>query len=312
MSLYPYSIRNYCPNDFERFVAFCQETNIFHQEENEFTSYILEKKLQRPHYSPSQDLFLAIRNKNVVGFLNLTPELRIGRIILEGSVHPDHRRRGLASEMLNSGLKRTTDVKAKVLHVCFSEGNVAAKSLLKKWDFTPVRCFLELKLKLPEVFRKTTQLSWVKIDPFKPGEETLLTIIQNKCFTGMWGFCPNTEEEIRYYLDLTESRLKDVMAARSRKDERILGYCWTQTMGKIQKAFSKKKGRIHMFGIDPDYQRKGLGRRLLLAGLCYLKEKGAEVVELSVDKENKGACFLYRSLGFQAISASHWYEKHLI
>lgn len=311
MSLYPYSIKNYNPNDFEEFVEFCKEINSFGQEENDLTSSILEKKLRRPHYSPSQDLFLAKLNKKIVGFLNMTPELRIGRIILSGFIHPGHRRLGLAKEMLGCVLKRASDVKAKVVHVCLSESNIAAKALMRKFDFTPVRCFLKLEINLSEVIKETTSLLSVEIGQFKPGEETQLTSIQNKCFTGTWGFCPNTVEEIRYYLDLTESRLKDVIAARLRKDKSIIGYCWTIMLGKNHKVFSRKKGRIHMFGIDPDYQGKGLGKILLLSGLYYLREKGAGVVELIVDKENAVAYSLYRSLGFKTTSSSFWYEKRL-
>lgn len=311
MSLYPYSIKNYYQNDFEKLVKFCRENNISGQEREEGASSFLEKKLKRPCYSPSQDLFLAHWNKKVVGFLNVTPEMRIGRIILDAFVHPDHRRLGLATKMFNYGLKRAAIIQAKVVHVRLSESNVPAKALMRELDFTPARCFLELEIGLSETFRKAMPLSSVEISHFKPGEEARLTFIQNKCFTGMWGFCPNTKEEIRYYLDLTESRLKDVIAARLRKDKSIIGYCWTQMLGKSNKAFLKNKGRIHMFGIDPDYQGKGLSRMLLLSGLHYLKEKGAEVVELTVDKENERALPLYRSLGFKTISASLWYEKRL-
>jgi mycothiol synthase len=66
-----------------------------------------------------------------------------------------------------------------------------------------------------------------------------------------------------------------------------------------------------MLGVDPDYQGRGLGKRLLLAGLSYLKGKGLQVVELTVDRENKVACTLYKSVGFKLWTSSLWYEKRL-
>ena len=311
MSLHPYSIENYSQNDFEKFVVLCRDTYIVDPGGYELNPSFLEKMLKRPHYSPYLDLFLAKWNEDVVGFLNIIPELRIGRVILNGFVHPRHRQRGLATKMVHSALERAEALKGKVVHVCLSESNKAAQALMRKLDFTSVRCFLELEMNISKDLKAETDRRFIDFDHFRSGEEAMLTAIQNKCFTGTWGFCPNTAEEIKYYLDLPESQLKDVIAVRSRKDESIIGYCWAQIMKSKNTANFKKKGRIHMFGIDPGHQGKGLGKALLLAGLHYLKEKGAEEVELTVDKENKEAFSLYISLGFKKISTSIWYEKRL-
>ena len=64
-----------------------------------------------------------------------------------------------------------------------------------------------------------------------------------------------------------------------------------------------------MLGVEPDYQGMGVGKRVLLAGLARLKSKGLRVAELTVDSENKAACALYRSIGFEGQTSSLWYEK---
>jgi len=64
-----------------------------------------------------------------------------------------------------------------------------------------------------------------------------------------------------------------------------------------------------MLGVDPDYRGRGIGRIALLAGLSHLKNKGVQVVELTVDSENEVACALYHSVGFQTLTSSLWYEK---
>lgn len=311
MSLYPYSIKNYSSDDFEKLAIFCRDAQLFDQSGYESPLFLLEKILRRPQYSPHLDLFLAKWNEDMVGFLNLTPELRIGRVILNGFVNPGHRRLGLATEMLCSALKRAEALKGKVVHVCLSEGNTAGQSLMKKWCFSPVRHFLNLQINLAKDLKKEADQIPDQFDHFLPGKEARLAALQNRCFAGTWGFCPNTAEEIKYYLDLTDSRLKDVLAARTRKNENIIGYCWTQMLTRAKTARSGRKGRIHMFGVDPNYQGKGIGKALLIEGLHYLKNKGAEDVELTVDKKNKGALALYSSLGFKRKSVSIWYEKGL-
>jgi ribosomal protein S18 acetylase RimI-like enzyme len=42
-----------------------------------------------------------------------------------------------------------------------------------------------------------------------------------------------------------------------------------------------------------------------------LKNKGIRIVDLTVDSENKAACALYRSAGFEVWTSSLWYEKAL-
>ncbi len=64
-----------------------------------------------------------------------------------------------------------------------------------------------------------------------------------------------------------------------------------------------------MLGTDPDYRGRGVGKRALLAGLAHLKNKGLQVAELTVDSENKVACALYQSTGFEVRAGTLWYEK---
>jgi len=311
MYSYPYSIKNYSPSDFEKLATFCMDAQLFDQAEYGLNPFLVEKISQRPQYSLQLDLFLAKRDENVVGFMNLTPELRIGRIILNGFVHPGHRRLGLATEMLRSALKRAEALKGEVAHVCLSEDNKTGQALMKKGGFYPVRQYLSLKRNLTDDLKESVDQIPFGFGHLRSGDETQLASIQNRCFAGTWGFCPNTAEEIKYYLDLTDTRLKDVLTAKSSKDERIIGYCWTQMMSRAKADLHVRKGRIHMLGIDPDYQGKGLGKALLLLGLRYLSDKGAEKVELTVDNKNKGALALYKSMGFMRESACLWYERKL-
>jgi len=66
-----------------------------------------------------------------------------------------------------------------------------------------------------------------------------------------------------------------------------------------------------MIGVSPDYRSRGIGRRVLLAGLAHLRGKGLQYVELTVDSENEAACSLYQSIGFKTRESSLWYEKAL-
>jgi ribosomal protein S18 acetylase RimI-like enzyme len=142
---------------------------------------------------------------------------------------------------------------------------------------------------------------------FSEGDEPLLAELQNRIFTGSWGFSPNSAEEIEYYLDLTQSRVSDVLLLKDGGN--LIGYLWAHPS--VWGDPAHKKGRIHMFGIVAEYQGRGLGKKLLSAGLCDLKEKECKTVELTVDEANRPACALYESLGFKEKFSRLWYERSL-
>jgi mycothiol synthase len=114
-------------------------------------------------------------------------------------------------------------------------------------------------------------------------------------------------EELTYRTNLSSFSPEDVVLICD--GDKIIGYCWTGITDDGEAASGERKGRIFMLGADPDYRGKGVGKRVLLAGLTHLKSKGLRVAELTVDSENKAACALYGSLGFEVRTSSLWYEK---
>ena len=78
------------------------------------------------------------------------------------------------------------------------------------------------------------------------------------------------------------------------EDGRLAGFCWT----KIHKDHDPALGEIYVIAVDPDFQGTGLGRKLVVAGLGWLADKGLTVGMLYVDAQNTGAVKLYVDLGF--------------
>ena len=97
MSEFPYGIRNYGPEDFEGYVRLRAEIEKLEPTGHCPSLQSLSKSLSRPNYSPGCDLFVVERAGSIVGYLDVTPELGIGRVILDCSIHPQHRRKRLAT-----------------------------------------------------------------------------------------------------------------------------------------------------------------------------------------------------------------------
>jgi len=308
MSNPSYVIRNFRADDFGGYVQLNVEAEELAPTGRCTSPQALAQWLGRPNHLPEGDLFIAEVAGKVVGYIDVRSELGIGRAVLDCLVHPEHRRKGLATELFHYASRRAGESGARVAHVSVLEDNVAAKGLLSKLGFRYVRRFLDLRLELSKARLLAGEQVALPYRHLQRGEEDKLTQIQNRSFAGTWAYNPNTVEEIAYRLNLIGCSPEDVILVF--QGDRAVGYCWTATnLG--EDAAGTNKGRIFMLGVDPDYRGKGIGRRALLAGLAHLRSKGIEAAELTVDSENAAACALYESVGFKISSASAWYEKTL-
>ena len=296
----PYTIRNYQPADFDDYVSLYQKAEKLEPTGRLISPQSIKERLARPNYSPQQDLFVVIKTGSIIGYMDLTPELDIGRVILSGWLFPEHRRKGLATKLLGYAVSRAREAGARVIHVNIMEDNAVAKIVLSRLGFKRVHKFLQLRLDMAVLNREEANQSIQECHYLRRGEEEKLTHIQNRSFAGTWGYNPNTIEMITYRTNLSHFSLEDVVLAH--EGDKVIGYCWTEIT-------SEQEGRIYMLGIDPDYRGKGTGRRLLLAGLAHLKSKGSQVAVLTVDSENKEARALYDSVGFELRASSLWHEK---
>jgi len=285
------------------------EAGLLSQTGHRTSPQVLSEHLDRPNFSSQQDLFIAETAGEIVGYLEVTPELNIGRIILNCLVHPKHRRRGLATRLFFGAMHRASELGASVAQVNILQDNLITAKLLSKLGFQPVRRFLELRLELADIDLPDVDFGASSCRRLKHGEEDKLTQIQNRSFIDTWGYNPNTVEEIAYRINLTNCSPED--AALVYENEKPIGYCWTKMELAAGTTASEGKGRIYMLGVDPSYRGRGIGRKALLTGLRYLKNRNLKIAELTVDSENTVACALYRALGFGIRTISLWYEKPL-
>jgi ribosomal protein S18 acetylase RimI-like enzyme len=65
---------------------------------------------------------------------------------------------------------------------------------------------------------------------------------------------------------------------------------------------------INTFGILPEHQGQGYGRRMLRDVVAALREEGWRQIRIEVATDNPIALSLYRSSGFQQIAAYRYYE----
>lgn len=305
MSNSHYIIRNYRSSDFNEYLRLRIEAEKINPTVGYLSPKLLQEQMGRPNYSPQENLFLAERQGAIVGYMDVTPELDIKRVILDCFIHPEHRQRRLAKKLLAYANRRAREFKAEVAQVYVAEANLTSREVLSKLGFQAVRRFIQLKLKLADVPAPKVPSSLL-LRHLKAGEENKLAEIQNRSFAGSWGYNQNTVEEIVYLSRMSNCSPRGIFLAC--QGDKLVGYCWTR-IDCPEPGTDMSQGQIFMLGVDPSYRGRQIGKALLLTALNYLKSKGLNLAELTVDSKNKAACSLYQSVGFKTLKSYLWYEK---
>lgn len=300
-------IRNYSDDDFDRLLRLQVESEQLEPSGRIVSEHNLSDDLGRPNFTPQMDLFVADFNAKLVGCLSVTLEPAIGRALLNGLVHPLHRRKGIATELLAGGLQRIRKAGITSAQISIPETNLVAKNFLMQSEFSFIRYFFEMRLDINSVRLPANRQNAVTSRRLKHGEEKLLAKLQNRCFADTWGFSPNTEEEIAYRLNMRGRCPQDVILTFL--GDRPIGYCWMIINAAENSNREENTGLIHMLGVDPDYRQQEIGKDILFNGLDDLRGKSVDIVELTVDSENPAACSLYESVGFAVYAKTQWYER---
>ena len=94
-------------------------------------------------------------------------------------------------------------------------------------------------------------------------------------------------------------------------DGTLAAFCYCAIPGEANELSGRGEGEIAIIGTRPAYQKQGIGRAMLLAGLQRLKDFGVETATLGTSSENTGAQSVFISAGFRMSYRSLWYSKSI-
>lgn len=142
----------------------------------------------------------------------------------------------------------------------------------------------------------------IRLEPTDP--ETILEelkTIYRRAYHHLRNYAYNTDQEIEAYLRWLKKRGEGKL---------IVAFAGQKPVGFVavddrwETLNGQRVGEIHEIVVDPDYQGRALGKRLLEAGLAVLREKGMRRFELWVGDKNEKAKAFYLKEGFQ--ERGHW------
>ncbi len=259
--------------------------------------------LGQPDLDPTVHCLVLEDAGEIKGLALVFREFPIGRSIIEIMTAPELADSPDEVELVRRALALAEAAKLTVAHVCVMPDSGRDK-VLEQVGFTKVRTYLDMlwnedqlpNLELPQGF---------SVRSFQKGDTPLLTRVQNDAFTGSWGFCPNTENQIEYRTQMPNTSHAGIVFMF--EGDNPAGYCWTV----LVPGDNGIRGIIGMIGVVPDYRGKGVSRHILHAGMKHLRSIGLAEIGLEVDGNNDPAVGLYKSVGFKVMGERHWFERVL-
>lgn len=69
-------------------------------------------------------------------------------------------------------------------------------------------------------------------------------------------------------------------------------------------GFDGHRGWVYYFGVDPEHQKRGLGRRMMEAAEGWMRARGVPKIQLLVRDDNRAALGFYAALGYDVVQTT--------
>ncbi|MGI8723659.1 MAG: GNAT family N-acetyltransferase [Geodermatophilaceae bacterium] len=276
---------------------------------------------------PEADTRLVWEGENLIGYAEVFGQRQVREahsIWTGGTVHPDHRRRGLGRQLLRWQLGRAEQLHAQrhptvgANVMCdVSETNVGLAALARSEGLEEIRFWFEMVRGLddPAVPLPPVRAArGVRIEPYDRARDEEVHQAHNTAFHGHFGSTERDAEEWKGYFTGARAFRPDLSLLAVEDDQRatIAGYLLTYVYEVDVVATGRREVYIGQLGTLPSFRGCGVGSGLLSTGLANWSAAGHQDAYLGVDAANEtGALGLYERAGFTVHKRSTSWGRRL-
>ena len=233
-----FTIRHYVPEkDLPSLSRTLTEIESVDRDGEDTSEEYLRASLAWPNYHPDQAVWVAESDGNLVGY-GVALEQPSQRCTIYVVVHPEHRRKGLGSQLLALTLNRASELGSKNILVYANERNRGSNLFLTHHGFQQVGSSGSLRLRTePENLTAKFPEGFTLKRYSEVNDPLILLKALNECYLGMWGHGHNdnpSEEERKSPRFLHYYDAEDILLLFDDKNS-IFGICSL----KSQRAFLK-------------------------------------------------------------------------
>jgi GNAT superfamily N-acetyltransferase len=231
-------------------------------------------------------------------------------LVAMGWVHPDHRGRGLGTDVidvLETRARERTDAPEatfeRVVNIV-TEWDRPAAVLLTEAGYSLIRHFWSMEIDLNTEIQEPVTKAEATLRKFDPSEATEAHAVLVDAFRDHWG------GDFPSFEDWSVESL-----ARKNADPTLW---WVaegdgRLVGVLVADIALGTGWVVDLGVDREWRKQGIGRALLLRAFNEFKDRGLTRAALGVDSQSlTGATHLYESVGMTRYRQIDFYGKDLV
>ncbi len=275
------------------------------------------EELENPLIDPAKDWLVVERDGQVVALSRLMPRAPADgavSVALDGTVHPEHRRRGVGSVLVQAMVERARayveergpGLRPVITGHAPSDNHDLAR-VFEREGLVPERwSFLmgadldgdaaapgggEPEPALPDGY---TLHTWEDVDHDEVREA------HNRAFVGHYGFTPWSREMWEQWVAGSRAFRPAVSLLARDGEGRVAAYVQTSEYDAVAEATGVREAYVAKVGTLEEHRGRGLAGRMLRVALGRYRAAGFQRATLDVDSENPtGALGIYEKAGFR-------------
>lgn len=248
--------------------------------------------LMDPVPPPEKDenlYFLYYHQDTLVGVASAWPGREIEAV---GAVHPNYRRQGTGSALLDAliqeGRKRGTDSLLLICEQGAPSGPAFARAMGARYEFGEYRMELDRAL-YAQCPAPPQTLDLRRADT--TDQDTLIKLLSTSDDVDERA----ARERIAGWLGMPNQRL-------------YIGWLENRAAGMVRLHQGESSAFLYTFLVHPDLRGRGYGRQILMGVLDTLIAEDWPHIMIEVDTNNTVALSLYRSCGYREVAAYQYYR----
>jgi mycothiol synthase len=283
----------------------------------------LADELAAPNLDPARDTLAAVTADGELLALGVTAARPPGgpfrRYDLWGTVHPDHRGRGLGRRLLAWQLDRAAEQHAESgadvegwPGVGVKEYQESTRRLCLRAGMTPLRHYTGLLRRLDRPVEVLPPPAGIRLLRLDPDRSPQALAAHNDAWRDHWGFSPRPQDLWDTWGPRHRNFRPDWSLLAVDDAGTVVGYVVNFGWEQEWEVKGRTEGYTEMIGVRRPWRGKGLASALLTASQAAFQASGMECAALDVDSENPtGALRLYRSLGYEPHSRTTLLARRL-
>ena len=275
-------------------------------------NYTEEDTLQElvdPYADLERASLAAFVGEVMVGFVKATykPSAEeVHRVMVDGGVHPDHRRQGLGTRLLAAGVAGAKELHALhhpavklVVDVQKAEHIAGAAELFRSLGFAPVRYFQFMEHPLGGAIADAPVPEGLRVESWSEENDEDFRFVRNESFKDHWGLVPIPVDAWKNRITNQAFRPEVSFLLRDVASGEPAGMLLAKHWEADTVVTGVRDAHFLLIGTLRGYRRRGVAGALIGHALRAAADQGYECASLSVDSANQSGAFgVYEKAGF--------------